>query len=37
MKNLFTGWANPDLTGAGERDAVRAGHLLATSGRAPAR
>jgi bisphosphoglycerate-dependent phosphoglycerate mutase len=27
-KNVFTGWANPDLTEAGERDAVRAGHLL---------
>jgi 2,3-bisphosphoglycerate-dependent phosphoglycerate mutase len=27
-KNLFTGWANPDLTEAGERDAVRAGRLL---------
>ena len=28
-RNLFTGWANPDLTAAGEREAVRAGHLLA--------
>ncbi len=27
-KNRFTGWANPDLTEAGERDAVRAGRLL---------
>jgi 2,3-bisphosphoglycerate-dependent phosphoglycerate mutase len=26
-RNLFTGWANPDLTEAGERDAVRAGRL----------
>jgi 2,3-bisphosphoglycerate-dependent phosphoglycerate mutase len=26
--NRFTGWANPDLTGAGEREAVRAGRLL---------
>jgi 2,3-bisphosphoglycerate-dependent phosphoglycerate mutase len=26
--NRFTGWANPDLTEAGERDAVRAGRLL---------
>jgi 2,3-bisphosphoglycerate-dependent phosphoglycerate mutase len=34
-KNLFTGWANPDLTGAGERDAVRAGQLLAASGLLP--
>ena len=28
-RNLFTGWANPDLTAAGEREAVRAGQLLA--------
>jgi 2,3-bisphosphoglycerate-dependent phosphoglycerate mutase len=27
-KNVFTGWANPGLTEAGERDAVRAGQLL---------
>jgi 2,3-bisphosphoglycerate-dependent phosphoglycerate mutase len=27
-QNLFTGWANPDLTEAGERDAARAGRLL---------
>jgi 2,3-bisphosphoglycerate-dependent phosphoglycerate mutase len=27
-KNRFTGWANPDLTEAGKRDAVRAGRLL---------
>ena len=26
--NRFTGWANPDLTEAGEREAVRAGRLL---------
>jgi len=31
-RNLFTGWANPDLTAAGEREAVRAGQLLATHG-----
>jgi Histidine phosphatase superfamily (branch 1) len=34
-RNLFTGWANPDLTAAGEREAVRAGQLLATHGLAP--
>jgi 2,3-bisphosphoglycerate-dependent phosphoglycerate mutase len=34
-KNLFTGWANPGLTAAGERDAVRAGHLLAEHGMLP--
>ncbi len=34
-KNLFTGWANPDLTEAGERDAVQAGHLLGTHGPLP--
>ena len=28
-RNLFTGWANPDLTAAGEREAVHAGQLLA--------
>jgi 2,3-bisphosphoglycerate-dependent phosphoglycerate mutase len=28
-RNLFTGWANPDLTAAGEREAVRAGQMLA--------
>ena len=28
-RNLFTGWANPDLTAAGEREAVQAGRLLA--------
>ncbi len=34
-RNLFTGWANPDLTAGGEREAVRAGQLLATHGLAP--
>jgi 2,3-bisphosphoglycerate-dependent phosphoglycerate mutase len=34
-KNLFTGWANPDLTEAGEGDAVRAGHLLGAHGLLP--
>jgi 2,3-bisphosphoglycerate-dependent phosphoglycerate mutase len=34
-RNLFTGWANPDLTAAGEREAVRAGQLLATYELAP--
>jgi len=28
-RNVFTGWANPDLTAAGEQEAVRAGQLLA--------
>jgi 2,3-bisphosphoglycerate-dependent phosphoglycerate mutase len=28
-RNLFTGWANPDLTAAGEGEAVRAGEFLA--------
>jgi len=28
-KNLFTGWVNAPLTGAGEREAVQAGQLLA--------
>ena len=27
-KNRFTGWANPDLTEGGKRDAARAGRLL---------
>src|ERR1700733_14696181 len=31
-RNLFTGWANPDLTADGEREAVRVGRLLATDG-----
>ena len=34
-KNVFTGWANPDLTGAGEQEAVCAGRLLAASGLLP--
>jgi len=34
-KNLFTGWANAELTPAGERDAVRAGQLLAAHGLVP--
>ena len=34
-RNVFTGWANPDLTAAGERDAVRAGHLLGAHGLLP--
>jgi 2,3-bisphosphoglycerate-dependent phosphoglycerate mutase len=34
-KNVFTGWANPDLTEAGERDAARAGHLLGAHGLLP--
>jgi 2,3-bisphosphoglycerate-dependent phosphoglycerate mutase len=34
-RNLFTGWANPDLTAAGEREAARAGQLLAAGGLAP--
>jgi 2,3-bisphosphoglycerate-dependent phosphoglycerate mutase len=34
-KNLFTGWANPDLTEAGERDAVHAGQLLGAHGLLP--
>jgi 2,3-bisphosphoglycerate-dependent phosphoglycerate mutase len=34
-RNLFTGWADPDLTAAGEREAVRAGRLLAAHGLLP--
>jgi 2,3-bisphosphoglycerate-dependent phosphoglycerate mutase len=34
-KNLFTGWANPDLTEVGERDAARAGRLLGAHGLLP--
>ena len=34
-KNLFTGWANPELTEAGERDAVRAGQLIGGHGVLP--
>src|SRR5690348_9501584 len=33
--NRFTGWANPDLTEAGERDAVRAGQLPGAHGLLP--
>jgi 2,3-bisphosphoglycerate-dependent phosphoglycerate mutase len=34
-RNVFTGWANPDLTEAGKRGAERAGHLLGTHGLLP--
>src|SRR6516165_8970284 len=34
-KNVFTGWANPDLTEAGKRGAERAGNLLAAHGLLP--
>jgi len=34
-RNLFTGRADPDLTAAGEREAVRAGRLLAAHGLLP--
>ena len=34
--NLFTGWVNIPLSPAGEQEAVRAGRLLAGSGRRPA-
>jgi 2,3-bisphosphoglycerate-dependent phosphoglycerate mutase len=34
-RNLFTGWADPDLTAAGEREAVGAGRLLAAHGLPP--
>jgi 2,3-bisphosphoglycerate-dependent phosphoglycerate mutase len=34
-RNLFTGWANPGLTAAGEREAERAGQLLAAHGLLP--
>ncbi len=34
-KNLFTGWADPDLTEAGEQEAARAGRLLAAGGLGP--
>jgi 2,3-bisphosphoglycerate-dependent phosphoglycerate mutase len=34
-RNLFTGWANPGLTAAGEREAARAGRLLGAQGLAP--
>ena len=31
-RNLFTGWVNAPLTGAGEQAATRAGRLLAQDG-----
>jgi 2,3-bisphosphoglycerate-dependent phosphoglycerate mutase len=34
-RNLFTGWVNVDLTAAGEREAARAGQLLADHGELP--
>jgi 2,3-bisphosphoglycerate-dependent phosphoglycerate mutase len=34
-RNLFTGWADPDLTAAGEQQAARAGRLLAAHGLRP--
>ena len=34
-KNLFTGWANPDLSETGEQEAARAGHLLGAHGVLP--
>ena len=34
-RNLFTGWANPDLTEAGKRGAERAGNLLRADGVLP--
>jgi 2,3-bisphosphoglycerate-dependent phosphoglycerate mutase len=34
-RNLFTGWADPDLTAAGEREAAQAGRLLAAHGLLP--
>jgi 2,3-bisphosphoglycerate-dependent phosphoglycerate mutase len=34
-RNLFTGWADPDLTEAGEQEATRAGLLLAAEGPLP--
>jgi 2,3-bisphosphoglycerate-dependent phosphoglycerate mutase len=34
-RNLFTGWVNVSLTAAGEREAVRAGQLLADHGQLP--
>jgi 2,3-bisphosphoglycerate-dependent phosphoglycerate mutase len=35
QKNLFTGWVDVDLTGAGEREATRAGELIADHGLLP--
>lgn len=34
-RNLFTGWADPDLTATGEQEAVHAGRLLAAHGLLP--
>jgi 2,3-bisphosphoglycerate-dependent phosphoglycerate mutase len=34
-RNLFAGWADPDLTPAGEEQAVRAGQMLADQGLLP--
>ncbi len=34
-RNLFTGWANPDLTEAGEREAAGAGQVLGAHGLPP--
>jgi 2,3-bisphosphoglycerate-dependent phosphoglycerate mutase len=34
-RNMFTGWADPDLTTVGEREAVAAGRLLADHGLPP--
>jgi 2,3-bisphosphoglycerate-dependent phosphoglycerate mutase len=34
-RNLFTGRADPDLTAAGEQEAIRAGRLLAANGLLP--
>jgi 2,3-bisphosphoglycerate-dependent phosphoglycerate mutase len=34
-RNRFTGWADPDLTTAGEREAAAAGRLLAAHGLPP--
>ncbi len=34
-RNLFTGWADPDLTATGEQEAARAGRLLAAHGLQP--
>jgi len=34
-RNLFTGWADPDLTATGKQQAVRAGQMLAEQGLLP--
>jgi 2,3-bisphosphoglycerate-dependent phosphoglycerate mutase len=34
-ENLFTGWVNMGLTATGEREAARAGQLLASHGQLP--